>query len=344
VDAHVKVGSTVYTFSLIGSRPYDGAVLFGRIAATIELPEPFASSVHDFTLSVPPAWETRPSRQSSQPDRFDGPRHLSFSVSTHRAATRTDPVGWAERHVPRRSIIRGHEQHCPARWSTPPVQDLRFEATSIDGHPAAVRSSCGYVDAAVVVGSRVVELTLTSPHIAPGGDDAAFSVLARRLDLGTAGGLGPVWSRTFRSRMHGYVLRYPRDWTVVPATSRPNPDTFEAQRSRDRLSITVRPKPPGQGLDAYADALLPHHVKGDGCHWNGPGIIWVPAGPGRFEAATIADHRAVVRSECQFIEAVVDLGDDALVLVYRAGTRRPAAGRVTFDRFMAALQLDRSAS
>jgi hypothetical protein len=341
VDAAVIVGRDVYSFSLESRRTDANVLLFGRIGATIELPEPFASTVHDFTLSMPPAWDAKKATEPSQPDRFYGPRHVRLVVAAHQAETEPDPVAWAKVHFPRRSRIIREEQYCVARTTIQPVKDRQFLPSTIDGHPAATRSSCGYVDAAVVVGMRIFELSLLSPHVGAAGDDAAFAVLARRFDLGTADGLGPVWSGTFRSKLHGYVVRYPRDWTVSPATSRSSPDRFHALGSRDRLSVAVQPKPPGQGLEAYADALLPHHAKDDGCHWNGPGIIWIPAGPGRFHAATIADHPAVVRSECEFVEAVVDLGDEALVLVYRAGTRRPGAGRVTFDRFMARVEVNR---
>ena len=339
VDAHVMVGRDVYSFSLEGAGPYEPVLLFGRIAATIQLPEPFASRINDFTLSIPPAWEVRAATEPDDPDRFYGPRHLDFDVMTHRESGDKDPVFWAATHIRPRSSHRSGQQYCAGRSSMPPVKDPRFRASTIDGHPAAIRSSCGYVDAVVLVGDRVVQLTLISPHDGAGGDDAAFAQLARRLDLGTPDGIGPVWSETFRSRLHGYVLRYPRDWKVSPASDAPENDVFRALHARTSLSVTVRPKPRSQDLDAFAEQLLPHHAKDGGCQWNSPGIIWIPGGSVPFERTVIAGRRAVVRIECDFVDAVVDLDDQALVLVLHSAKRIPGAEQTLFDLFTDALEV-----
>jgi hypothetical protein len=339
VDAAVMVGATAYLFSLDGSGPYDPVLLFGRIAATIELPEPFVSTIHDFTLSIPPDWNVTRATEPSEPERFDGPRHLRFTVALHREATSADPVEWANDHFHRRSSIRRGEQYCPAKTSGPPVKDVEFRHRSIDGHPAAIRSSCGYVDAAVVAKDRIYELSLQSPHIGAGGDDAAFALLAPRIDVGTPSGTGPVWSRTFVSKSNGYVLHYPVDWGVSPASPPDGHDVFQTSHSRARLSIWARSKPRRQELDVYAAALLPHHATGDGCHWSSPGIIWIPSYPQQFKPIKIAGHHAVVRTECDFIEAVVEVGDHALVLVFGSGSRKPGAGRTMFDLFTRALEV-----
>ena len=336
VDVDVMVGRDVYSFSLAGRGPYEPVLLFGRIGSTIQLPEPFASRMNDFTISIPPAWDVRAAREPDDPDRFYGPRHLNLDVLTHRDMGRIRVVGWAEGHIHRRSIIRQGVQYCLADSGQVSVKDLRFRSATIDGHPAAVRSSCGYVDAAVNVGDRVVQLTLISPHKGAGGDDPAFAMLKSRLDLGTPDGIGPVWSQTFRSKLHGYALRYPVDWNVVPASEARENDVFRARNARSSLSITVRPKPRSQELDAFADDLLPHHTEGDGCSF---GNYWTPGAKTSFKQEVIAGHPAVVRNECDFVDAVVDLDDQAMVLVLRSGNRTPSTRRPLFDLFASALDL-----
>ncbi|HET9083276.1 MAG TPA: hypothetical protein VFN41_02655 [Candidatus Limnocylindrales bacterium] len=336
-DAITMVGTTAYVFSLNGSGPFDRSVLALRIGATIELPEPFTSSVHDYTLMMPPAWDVEPAEEAPAPDRFYGPRHLRLTMAMHRGPATTDAVEWASALFPRRST--GVYQYCQGRSGAQPAKDRQFRRSTIDGFPAAVRSSCGYVDAAIVVRDRIYELTLASPHVASAGDDAAYSVLAPRIDVGTTGGGSPVWSGTFRSTLHGYVLHYPRDWDVSAASKSQSRDVFHAERTRTKLSITVGPKPGSRPLDAYADALLPHHVKGDGCQM---GNTWIPLGPEPFRPVKIAKHDAVVRTECDFIEAVVDLDDRALVLVFHSGKRMPGAEQSLFDQFIAGLQVTAS--
>jgi hypothetical protein len=249
----------------------------------------------------------------------------------------TDAVEWGNTYIKRRSTADG--RWCEGHSSTQPVKDRQFRRTTIDHHAAAIRSSCGYVEAVVAVRDRIYELSLQSPHVGPGGDEAAFALLSPRIDVGTSDGASVVWSQTFVSRLHGYVLKYPLEWRVSPASATGANDVYRTSRSRTRLSITIRSKPASQPLDQYADALLPHHAKDDGCYWNSLGIIWIPAGKGQFEANTIAGHPAVVRSECDFIEAVVDLRDHALVLSLHSGKRMPNAERTLFDLFAAALEV-----
>ena len=201
VDAAVMVGQMGYRFALEGSGPYERVLLFGRIAATIELPEPFVSTVHDFTLMIPPAWEVERGTAPTEPDRFYGPRDLRFTVTMRRESAEVDPVAWAAGHFDRRSS--GPGQYCRGQSGMRPVKDHQFRRWTVDGHPAALRSACGHVDAAVAAGKRTYELSLMSRHVGPGGDDAAFALLSPRIDVGTPGGSGPVWTRTFRSMLHG---------------------------------------------------------------------------------------------------------------------------------------------
>ena len=338
VDGDVMIGRDVYSFSLEGAGPYEPVLLFGRIAATIQLPEPFASTINDFTLSIPPGWEALAATEPDAPDRFYGPGNLNFDVTTDRKTGDPRAVSWAESHFHRRTTLHGDQQFCANGTLAPPARERKFEPSTIEGHPAAVRYSCGYVDAAVVVGDHVVRLTLISPHHG-GGDADAFALLTRRLDLGTPGGVGPVWSRTFRSKVHGYVLRYPRDWKVSAASEATKNDLFQALHAPSSLSITVRPKLRSQELYAYADQSLPHHVKDDGCIWGSSHNIWTPGAAMPFTRAKIAGLPAMVRNECDFVDAVIDLDDRALVLVFRSGSRTPRAHGPMFDLFASALEV-----
>jgi hypothetical protein len=141
----------------------------------------------------------------------------------------------------------------------------------------------------------------------------------------------------FRSKAIGYRLVVPAGWEVTKGTDR---DRFDAPKpSMTRLSITRRQKG-SERVGVFAEDALPHHVKGDGCHWHSAGIIFIPASPGAFERTTIAGREALVREECGYVEAAVGLGDDALLIVLRSGRRRPDADRYTFDRLVETLRIE----
>ena len=147
VDGDVMIGRDVYSFSLEGAGPYEPVLLFGRIAATIQLPEPFASTINDFTLSIPPGWEALAATEPDAPDRFYGPGNLNFDVTTDRKTGDPRAVSWAESHFHRRTTLHGDQQFCANGTLAPPARERKFEPSTIEGHPAAVRYSCGYVDA-----------------------------------------------------------------------------------------------------------------------------------------------------------------------------------------------------
>jgi len=46
-----------------------------------------------------------------------------------------------------------------------------------------------------------------------------------------------------------------------------------------------------------------------------------------------------VRTECDFTDAVIDLDDQVLMVVFKAGSRRPGADQATFDLFAAELRV-----
>jgi hypothetical protein len=47
----------------------------------------------------------------------------------------------------------------------------------------------------------------------------------------------------------------------------------------------------------------------------------------------------VIRTECDFIEGVVDVGDHALFITLHSGKRDPGVERAMFDLFTRALEL-----
>jgi hypothetical protein len=96
-------------------------------------------------------------------------------------------------------------------------------------------------------------------------------------------------------------------------------------------------------LDEIALDVFSARSRPDACHWNAAGIIYIPTAPQPFEGVTIADRSALVRSECGFVDAVIDDEDDVILVVLRSGTRKPTGGRWNLDRFMETLEINSSA-
>jgi hypothetical protein len=332
------IGRDVYSFSLEGAGPYEPVLLFGRIAATIQLPEPFASTINDFTLSIPPGWEALAATEPDAPDRFYGPGNLNFDVTTDWNTGDAGAVPWAESHFHPRTTLHGDEQFLRQRHPGATRQGAQVRAFD-DRGPSRGGPLLMWLCRRRRRRRGPRRPTHTDLATSRRRDADAFALLTRRLDLGTPGGVGPVWSRTFRSKVHGYVLRYPRDWKVSASSEPTKNDLFQALHAPSSLSITVRPKLRSQELYAYADQSLPHHVKDDGCIWGSSRNIWTPGAAMPFKRAKIAGLPAMVRNECDFVDAVIDLDDRALVLVFRSGSRTPTAHRPMFDLFASALEV-----
>jgi hypothetical protein len=209
----------------------------------------------------------------------------------------------------------------------PAPGSIRWRRAKIDGRSAFRRSMCGYVDAVVIAEGTLYRFTLRRQAIE--GDEELFDRIAATIELPTV----------FRSKTHGYRFTVLPAWTSTPG-SNSRSDVFGApEPSTTRLSITRRHKG-SQPLEWFAEEALPHRVKGDGCHWKSAGIIFIPAGQRAFERTTIAGREALVREECGYVDAVVGLGDDALIIILRSGRRRPDADRYTFDRLVESLRID----
>jgi hypothetical protein len=67
-----------------------------------------------------------------------------------------------------------------------------------------------------------------------------------------------------------------------------------------------------------------------------------PSGPARLPGGQIDRRRALVRSECNDIDAVIDAGADVMSVALRAGERKRSGDRRTFDRFMETLEIKAS--
>ena len=156
-------------------------------------------------------------------------------------------------------------------------------------------------------------------------------------------------TESFVSDNYGFSIRYPRGWTARQQDRPGGPDAFQGTTvdsapSVSRLSITRREKEVGRTLQQTAYATLPHRSDPDGCHWNGPGIAFIPIAPHGFREAVIDGRPALVRSECSHVDAVIDLGQDILVVGLRSAGRTGAGDRWTFDRFMDTLEISPSAN
>jgi hypothetical protein len=148
------------------------------------------------------------------------------------------------------------------------------------------------------------------------------------------------WSEPFESRVHGYRIWHPLSWMPARATVHSKSDTFDAPYpSTTRLSILRRSRPADESFDLYVETI-PHRAKKDGCHWATSGVIFIPLTQRPFTRTTIAGRDAVVREECGFVDAVIDVEGDVLVIALRTGQRTPGGDRYTFDRFMETLELE----
>jgi hypothetical protein len=149
---------------------------------------------------------------------------------------------------------------------------------------------------------------------------------------------GPTeWSETFVSERFGYSIRYPAGWHPVPTPDGSLADTITApEPSTVRLSIVRRPATPGATFAEMAETMLPHRAQPDGCHW-ASGIIFIPAAQATFHEMKFSGRRALVRSECSVVDAILDLGDEVLIVVLRSERHMPTGDGYTFASFASTL-------
>ncbi len=142
------------------------------------------------------------------------------------------------------------------------------------------------------------------------------------------------WSKPFASGVHDYGLLHPASWRAEAATGSSDPDTFTGPDGTT-LSISTRPLPPGQSptpgaMAEWADAELEHHFDTTA---ERPQCTWTPGGtmfPKDFVITKVGGRVAVSRGECQFVDAVVPVGDRIYVLVLKSSKHRPGGDEAMF--------------
>ena len=149
-----------------------------------------------------------------------------------------------------------------------------------------------------------------------------------------------AWTEPFNSVSHGYAIRYPLGWKSSQAdgttTSRhirsdgsPVPPKFSIiRRTKDDLSLTE-----------VADATFAPRSQAGWCRGGPFGRTGMPASPETFHDSVIDGHPALVRSECSFVDAVIDAGGDVLVIVLRSANRMPTGDASQFRHFMDTLEI-----
>jgi hypothetical protein len=305
-------------------------------AAPIVSPTTFESEMYWYTIVYPSDWTVSPATAPGESDTFASADVYRFAVTADTVADGQTDREWVEVNIPERIDVVG--QGCSSGTTKG-----TWQPTVIDGVTGLVRTGCMFTDGAVKIGGRIYTLTLSSPGQARWLFDRFAATIRFDHAVPTEPGEEPPSPSvtTFHSAIHGYTISLPRGWTTVPAKDPTQSDVFGGKnRSATRLWIGRRSKPSSQGLDAFAQELLPHRAKPDGCHWTTPGIIYIPDLQRPFERTTIAGRDAVVRAECGVVDAVIDLEDEALVLILRSGKRMAGGDRHRFDGFAETLRID----
>ena len=218
-----------------------------------------------------------------------------------------------------------------AVWVTQPAARSKNEAAAFA--TAAPRPSAGTI-AHPSLGRPVIaaEPTAVPPSFVPGTPEPTAQPIA--------------WTEAFTSARYRYSIAYPPGWRPDPSANDFEADTFtEPAPGILQLSITRRQRADGVSFDEQAAAWLPaRHTATGVCRWTGGGITQMTPGGDRFREATIDGRNSLVRSECSYVDAVVDLGDEALLLVLQSARHSPVGDRDTFDRFVDSLAISDEAS
>jgi hypothetical protein len=342
------------TLMLAGAVVGGGLLLAGRPTRTEEAPtttalpspiaspspealsfETFESPMYGYRVDYPRDWTVSAASAPGQSDLFMSADGQRFAVSAESVTAGQSDLEWVEANIPPRTEIAA--PGCSGPWLD----------SVIDGLPALVRTGCWYVDGVVRVGGSAYRLastggpgrwlfdrfaaTIVFDRVSPSPTPVPSSIVTSEL---------PSEAVAFVSLHHGYSVSFPSDWRVVPAANDTRSDVFEAHSSDTRLSIKRLPKPASTPLDVFAEETRPHRASKTGCHWNSSGIIFIPAGQRPFERTEVVpEHEAVVRAECGFVDAVVDLEDEVLLIVVQSGERRPDGDLATFEKFAKRLEI-----
>jgi hypothetical protein len=151
----------------------------------------------------------------------------------------------------------------------------------------------------------------------------------------------PIDSRTmsveFTSDQHRYSIRYPEDWRPVAALDADEPDRIHAPApSATVLSIQRFPMPEGVGLRAFADEHLRHRAQPEGCRWSS-GIIFIAGEWDTLHEITVDARPGAYRSECGYVDAVVQDGGEFLGITLKSGQRKATGDVWWFERFVESL-------
>jgi hypothetical protein len=143
-----------------------------------------------------------------------------------------------------------------------------------------------------------------------------------------------AWDQTFRSSRYGYTLHYPDGWTAIGAKDPAVSDWIKAPLpSMTTLAIRRYDLPESQNFLAFADKHLRHRAEPDGCHWNSAGIIYMAATWDTLHEITVDGHAGAYRSECGYVDAVIEDGEEFLGMTLKSGKRQAAGQTWWFERF-----------
>jgi hypothetical protein len=327
--------------------------------ASSEWTQTFLSPRFRYSITYPRGWLSAHSANNHEADTFTASEAATTRLSILRRA-RIPGVPFeqqAKSWLPPRHVSTGG-----CRWNGSGIIYIAggdvFHETSIDGHPALIRSECSIVDAAVDLGDEAMLLVLRSTRHMASGDRATFDrfveslaiTLSRDDPIATPRPLGPLPPPTpvptqavmFVSLRFGYSIAYPADWRVKEVTDGLVRDELAGPYAQ-RLTLRAVPKPRTVSARAWATENLATRVTvsdpwSTGCHWPG-GTAFIPRSPGSFVGTELGGRPAVVRSECSYVDGVVDLGDRVLLISLRITAHRADGDRRTFDDVLSGLHI-----
>jgi hypothetical protein len=324
---------------------------------------PYTSPQFGYTMDVPAGWDVRPAikpwpagqRIETDPTAVDqfripgSPIGAAVRVGAQPVPDGTTPASWLTDWQGIREDIGGHCFGSATPWSPTTVATLPAWRLSwrCDGAIEERAAYDEYVFPAgqmgfVITGTpsmvdrmlQTFSLSSTESSAAPSGTAAPSAIESSPL---------PSPSMvTFTSAAYGYTIGYPSDWTADRSRDDIG-DTFVSPR-RDLLRIWARPRPAGTSALDWAETQLPDRATGDPlvhrhCEWHGaPGFMAIEGPSSRhFASDVVAGRPAATRSLCGYVDAVIELPDQLLIVTYRSHRRIVDGDRTTFDTFVATL-------
>jgi hypothetical protein len=150
----------------------------------------------------------------------------------------------------------------------------------------------------------------------------------------------PDFTNLFTSTEYGYRIGYPDGWSPVAARHDDEPDRILAPApSGTVLSIRRSPMPADVTLLAFAEEHLRHRAQPEGyCRWATSGIIAIPTEWDTLHEITIDGHAGAYRSECGYVDAILQDGDEFLAITLASGQRKATGDVWWFERFVETLE------